>query len=112
LVSHIKGKALTEGFWVLRRIFGPKKEEQTGKWKKLHNGELHNVYSSPKYIIMQIKSRRMTWAGHVAHVGEEKKVHKILVGEHRGKTPLGRPRHRWENRIKRNLRRLAGRMWS
>jgi hypothetical protein len=58
---------------VLRRIFGPKRDEMTGEWSKLHNEELHNLYSSP-YIIRQVKSRRMKWAGHVARMGEERKV--------------------------------------
>jgi hypothetical protein len=73
----------------MRRIFGPNRDEVTGEWRKLHNEELHNFYSSPD-IIRQIKSRRMRWAGHVAHVGEERKVYKVLVGEPEGKRPLGR----------------------
>jgi hypothetical protein len=71
---------------VLRRIFGPKRNEVTGEWRKLHNEELHNLYSSPD-IIRQVKSRRMRWAG---HVGEERKVYKVLVGKPEGKRPLGR----------------------
>jgi hypothetical protein len=78
---------------VQRRIFGPKRDEMTGEWSKLHNEELHNLYSSPD-IIRQVKSRRMRWAGHVAHMGEERKVYKILVGQPEGKRPLGRPRRR------------------
>jgi hypothetical protein len=77
---------------VLRRIFGPKRDDVTGEWRKLHNEELHNLYSSPD-IIRQIKSRRMRWAGHVARMGEERKVYKVLVGKPEGKRPLGRPRH-------------------
>jgi hypothetical protein len=61
---------------VLRRIFGPKRDDVTGEWRKLHNGWLHNLYSSPN-IIMQIKSRQMRWAGRVAHMGEERKVYKV-----------------------------------
>jgi hypothetical protein len=61
---------------VLRRIFGPKRNEVTGEWRKLHNEELHNLYSSPR----QVKSRRMMWAGHVARMGEERGVYKVLVG--------------------------------
>jgi hypothetical protein len=72
---------------VLRRIFGPKRDEVTGEWKKLHNEELHNVYSSPD-IIRQVKSRRMRWAGHVARMGEERKVYKVLVRKPEGKRPL------------------------
>jgi hypothetical protein len=72
---------------VLRGIFGPKRVEVTGEWRKLHNGDLHNLYSSPD-IIRQIKSRRMRWAGHVARMGEERKTE--------GKRPLERPRRRWD----------------
>jgi hypothetical protein len=76
---------------VLRRIFGPKRDEVTGEWRKLHNEELHNLYSSPD-IIRQVKSRRMRWAGCVARIGEERKVYKVLMGKPEGKRPLGRPR--------------------
>jgi hypothetical protein len=69
---------------VLRRIFGPKRDEVTGEWRKLLNGELHNLYSSPD-IIRQIKSRRMMWAGHVALMGEGKKFYRVLVGNPEGK---------------------------
>jgi hypothetical protein len=81
---------------VLRRIFVPKRDEVTGEWRKLHNEELHNLYSSPD-IIRQVKSRRMRWAGHVARMGEERKVYKVLVRKPEGKRPLGRPRRRWED---------------
>jgi hypothetical protein len=73
---------------VLRRIFGRKRDEVTGEWRKLNNEELHNLYSSPD-IIRQIKSRRMRWVGHVARMGEERKVYKVLVGTPEGKRPLG-----------------------
>jgi hypothetical protein len=63
---------------VLGRIFGPKRDEVTGEWRKLHNEELHNLYSYPD-IIRQVKSRRMRWAGHVARMGEERRVYKVLV---------------------------------
>jgi hypothetical protein len=79
---------------ILRRIFGPKKDEVSGEWRKSHNEELHNLYSSPD-IIRQVKSRRMRWAGHVARIGEEINVYMVLVGNPEGKRPLGRPRHRW-----------------
>jgi hypothetical protein len=79
---------------VLRRIFGPKRDEVTGGWRKLHNEELHNLYSSPS-IIKMIKSRRMRWAGHVAPMGDERNAYRILVGNPERKIPLGRPRHRW-----------------
>jgi hypothetical protein len=72
---------------VLRRIFGPKRDEVTGEWRKLHSEELRNLYSFPN-IIRQIKSRRMRWAGHVARMGEERKVFKILVGKLTRKRPL------------------------
>jgi hypothetical protein len=81
---------------VLRRIYGPKRDEVTGERRKLHNGELHNLYSSPD-VIRQIKSRRMKLAGHVACIGEGRKVYGVLVGKLKGKRPLGRPRHRCEN---------------
>jgi hypothetical protein len=91
---------------VLRRIFGPKRDEVTGEWRKLHSEELHNLYSSPD-IIRQVKSRRMRWAGHVARMGEERKVYKVLVGKPEGKRPLGRPRRRWEMGSEWILGRLA-----
>jgi hypothetical protein len=90
---------------VLRRIFGPKRDEVTGEKRKLHN-ELHILYSSPN-IIRQIKSRRMRWAGHVARMGEERYVHRILMGKSEGKRPLGRPRRRWENGIRMDLREIG-----
>jgi hypothetical protein len=88
---------------VLRRIFGPKRNDVTGEWRKLHNEELHNLYSSQD-IIRQVKSRRMRWAGHVARMGEGGKVYKVLVGKPEGKRPLGRPRRRWENGVRMDLR--------
>jgi hypothetical protein len=88
---------------VLRRIFVSKTDEVTGEWRKLHNEELHNLYSSPD-IIRQVKSRRMRRAGHVARMGKERKVYKVLVGKSEGKRPLGRPRHRWEDGIRMDLR--------
>jgi hypothetical protein len=92
---------------VLRRIFGPKRDEVMGEWRKLHNGELHNLYSSPD-IIRQIKSRRMRWAGHVARMGEGRNVYRVLVGKHEGKRPLERPRRRWRMESKWTLGRLVG----
>jgi hypothetical protein len=91
---------------VLRRIFGPKRDEVTGEWRKLHIEELHNLYSSPD-IFRQIKSRRMRWAGHAARMGEERKLYKVLVGKPEGKRPLGRPRHRWEDGIIKDLREIG-----
>jgi hypothetical protein len=81
---------------VLRRIFGPRRDEVTGDRRKLHNDELHNLYSSPN-IIRMINSRRMRWAGHVARTGEPRNAYKILVGKPEGNRPLGRPRCRWMN---------------
>jgi hypothetical protein len=74
---------------VLRRIFGPKRDEVTGEWRKLHNQELHNLYSSPN-IIRMIKSRMMRWAEHVACMGEKRNTYRILVGKPEGRRPLGR----------------------
>jgi hypothetical protein len=76
------------------RIFGPKRDEVTGDWRKLHNEALHNLYSSPN-IIRMIKSRRMRWAGYVARIREKRNAYRILVGKLEGKRPLGRRRRRW-----------------
>ena len=78
---------------VLRRIFGPNSDEVTGEWRKIHNEELSDPYSSPNNVRV-IKSRRMRWAGHVAGMGERRGVHRVLVGKPEGKRPLGRPRRR------------------
>jgi hypothetical protein len=91
---------------VLRRISGPKRDEVTGEWRKLHNEELHYLYSSPN-IIITIKSRRMRWAGHVARMGEKRNAHRILVGKPEGRRPLGRPRRRWVDNIKMDLREIG-----
>jgi len=87
---------------VLRRIFGPRRDEVTGKWKRLHNKELNNLYSSPN-IVRVIKSRRMRWAGNVARMGEERVVYRVLVGKPEGKSSLGRPRRRWVDNIRLDL---------
>jgi hypothetical protein len=78
---------------VLRRIFGPKRDEVTGEWRKLHNKELHYLYTSPS-IIRIIKSRRMRWVGHVARMGEKRNTYRLLVGEPEIKRPLERTRRR------------------
>ena len=77
---------------VLRRVFGSKRDEVTGEWKKLHNEDLSDLYSLPN-IVRVVKSRRMRWAGHVARMGEGRGVHRVLVGKPEGKRPLGIPRH-------------------
>jgi hypothetical protein len=87
---------------VLRRIFGPKGNVVTGGWRKLHNEELHNLYSSPS-IIRIIKSRRMRWVGHVARMGKKRNVDRLLAGKLEGKRPLGKPRRRWMDNIKMDL---------
>jgi hypothetical protein len=84
---------------VLRRIFGPKRDEATGGWRKLHNEELRDLYSSPS-IIRIIKSRRTRWAGHVARMGENRNAYRLLVGKAERKGPLGRPTCRWADNIK------------
>jgi hypothetical protein len=87
---------------VLRRIFGPKRDEVTGGWRKLHNVELRDLYSSPS-IIRIIKSRRMRWVGHVAQMGEKRNAYRLLVGKPEGKTPFGGPRRKWVDNIKMDL---------
>ncbi|KAJ4430976.1 hypothetical protein ANN_19569 [Periplaneta americana] len=97
---------------VLRKIFGAKRDEFTGEWRKLHNTELHVLYSSPD-IIRNIKSRRLRWAGHVARMGESRNAYRVLGGRPEGKRPLGRARRRWEDNIKMDLREVeyVGRDW-
>jgi hypothetical protein len=86
----------------LRTIFEPKRDEVTGEWRKLHNEELRDLYSSPS-IIRIIKSRRMRWAGYVARMGEKRSAYRLLVGMPEGKRPLGRPRRRWVDNIRMDL---------
>jgi hypothetical protein len=88
---------------VLRRIFGPKRDEMTGCWRKLHNQVLHNLNSSPS-IIRMIESMRMRWARYVARMGENKNAYRILLGKSEGTRPLGRLRRRWMENIKMDLR--------
>jgi hypothetical protein len=83
---------------VLRRIFGPKRDEVTEEWRKLHNEQLNDLYSSPN-IVRVIKSRRMRWSGRVAHMEKKRGIYRVLVGKLVGKGPLGRPRYRWKDNI-------------
>jgi hypothetical protein len=87
---------------VLRRVFGPKRDEETGEWIKLHNEELNDLYFLPN-VVRVVKLRRMRWAEHVARMGEERGVHRVLVGKTLGKRPLRRPRRRWKDNIKMDL---------
>jgi hypothetical protein len=87
---------------VLRRIFGPKRDEVTREWRKLHNEERNDLYCSPNDVRVT-KSRKMRWAGHVARIGLKRGVYRVLVGIPEGKRRVGRPRRRWENNIKIDL---------
>ena len=91
---------------VLRRIFGPRRDKVIGEWRRLHNEELNDLYSSPN-IVQVIKWRRTRWAGHVAHMCEERGVYRVLVGKPEGKRPLGRPRRRWVDNIRTNLQEVG-----
>jgi len=91
---------------VLRKIFGCRRGEVTVEWRRLHNEELNDLYSLPN-IVRVIKSRRMRWAGHVAHMGEERGVYRVLVGKPEGRRPLGRPRRRWVDNIRMDLQKLG-----
>jgi hypothetical protein len=96
---------------VLRRIFGPKRDEETGEWRRLHNEELNDLYSSPN-IIPVMKLRRMRWTGHIASMGEKRGAYRILVGRAEGRRPLERPRHRWEGNIKLDLQEVGWGTWT
>ena len=87
---------------VLRSIFGPKRDKVTGEWRKLHNEELNDLYSSATMTEV-VRSRRIRWAGYVPHMGERRAAYSILVGKPEGKSPPGRPRRRWEDNIKINF---------
>ena len=91
---------------VLRRIFEPRRDEVTGEWTRLHNEGLNDLYSSPN-IVWVIKSRRMRWAGHVVHMGEERGVYRVLLGKLEGRRPLGRPRRRWVDNIRMDLQEVG-----
>jgi len=90
------------------RIFGSRRDEGTGELRRLHNEELNDLYSSPN-IVRVIKSRRIRWVGHVARMGEERGVYRVLVGKPEGRRPLGRPRRRWVDNIRTDL--PGGGMW-
>jgi hypothetical protein len=94
---------------VMRRIFVPKRDELTGEWRKVHSEELNILYSFPN--IRQIKSRRTSWAGHVARMGEERNVYRILVGKPEGKRPFVRSKRRWEDGIRMDLKETGWVMW-
>jgi hypothetical protein len=89
------------------RVFVPKRDEVTREWRKLHNEDLNDLYTLPN-IVRVVKSRRMRWAGHVARMGEDRGVHRVLAGRPNGKRPLGRPRRRWEDNIKMDLQEVGG----
>jgi hypothetical protein len=91
---------------VLRKIFGPKRDEVTGEWRNLHNEGLRDLYSSPS-IIRIIKSRRMKWEGHVARMGEKRNMYRLLVGQPEGRRPLGRPSRMWVDNIRMDLGELG-----
>ena len=92
---------------MLRRLFGPKRDEVTGEWRKLRKEKLSDLYSLPN-IVWVVKSRRMRWAGHVARMGEGRGMHRVLVEKPEGKRTLGRPRRRWEDNIKIDLQEVGG----
>ena len=91
---------------VLRGIFEPRRDEVTREWRRLHNEELNELYSST-IIVRVIKSRRLRWAGHVARMGEEKGVYRVLVGKPEGRRPLRRPRRRWVDNIRMDLQEVG-----
>jgi len=91
---------------VLRRKFGPRRDEVTGEWRRLHNEELNDLYCSPN-IVWVIKSRRMSWSGHVVGMGAEREVYGVLVGKPEGRRPLGRPRRRWADNIRMDLQEVG-----
>ena len=101
-LCHAGGKQ-AEGVW---GIFGPRREEVTGEWRRLHNDELNDLYSSPN-IVRVIKSRRMRWVGHAARMGEERGAYRVLLGKPEGRSPLGRSRRRWVDNIRMDLQEVG-----
>jgi hypothetical protein len=91
---------------VLRRIHGPKRDDHTGEWRRLHNEELHSLHAAPD-ILRVIKSRRLRWAGQVAHMTDDRTVYRVMVGNLQGKRPVGRPRTRWADNVKKDLREVG-----
>jgi len=92
---------------MLRKVFGPKRDKVTGEWRKLHNEELNDLYTLPN-IVGVVKSRRIIRAGHVAHMGEDRGVYRVLVRKPEGKRPFGRPRRKWEDNIKMDIQEVGG----
>ena len=92
---------------MLRTVYGPKRDEVTGEWRKLHNEELSDLYSLPN-IVWVVKSRRMRWAGHVARMGQGRGGYRVLMGKPERKKPMGRPRRRWEDNIEMDLEEVGG----
>ena len=90
----------------MRKIFGTRRDEVTGEWRRLHKEELNDLYSSPN-IVRVIKSRRMRWTGHVARMGEEMGLYRVFLGKPEGKRPLGRPRYRWVDNIRTDLKEVG-----
>jgi hypothetical protein len=96
---------------VLKKVFGPMRDEVTGEWRRLHKEELHGLYSSPN-IIRVIKSRRMRWAGHVARMGDRRWAYRVSVGRHEGKRSHGKLRRTWDDNTKMDLQMWDGETWT
>jgi hypothetical protein len=106
LTLRVERKLRVSENMVLRIMFGPRRDEVTGEWRRLHNEELNELYSSPN-IVRVIKSIRMRWAGSVARTGEKRGAYRVLVGKPEGKRPLGRPRRRWVDNIRMDLQEVG-----